>query len=394
MGRIARAGEERMLEPKVMDLLVLLAAKRGEVATHEEIFTALWPETTVGDDTLARNVSKLRKALDDDPKTPVFVQTISKRGYRLIAPLDAAAAPALRAERPWPLIGATAAIVLMVGGALAWRTLTAPPAEIESSALIARAQDSYFQFTRADNEAAVALYERVLASEPANIAALAGLARALTQRSLRWPNPPGGGPDFTRTDLGQALETGRLDTPEAVATLARARDLAERAVRLAPDDAGALQSLGLVLSAQRQFDAAEAAYQRALRSDPEAWGALVNLGDLRDINGAPGEALPYYERAYALMERIYPSEPQRIRPWHAEIGVLVARRHAEAGRLDQAEAWYRRVLTQSPLEPNAVAGLAALLAQRGARAEARELCESLVERTGPNAQCARVTGAD
>jgi len=95
-GRISCEGVERALEPKVMDLLILLASKAADVIPHEEILAALWPNTVVGDDTLARCVSKLRKALGDDPKAPRYVETISKRGYRLIAPVSRSGPPPLR----------------------------------------------------------------------------------------------------------------------------------------------------------------------------------------------------------------------------------------------------------------------------------------------------------
>ncbi|MEQ1812745.1 MAG: hypothetical protein ABL889_22650, partial [Terricaulis sp.] len=94
--------------------------------------------------------------------------------------------------------------------------------EDSSAALIARARDSYFQFTRADNEAAIDLYESVLLVEPDNAQALAGLAAALVQQVIRWPNAPGE-PDYTRTTLGEALTSGRTQTPSARARLERAR---------------------------------------------------------------------------------------------------------------------------------------------------------------------------
>jgi len=385
-GRLTRGGEERAIEPKVMDLLVLLAARPGQVVAHEEILNTLWPDTIVGDDTLARCVSKLRKAFDDDAKTPAYVETIAKRGYRLIADVELAPAqtPERRAWR-WGIVAAGAVAVLAMSG-LAWRSLQ-PPQSHAAATLVARAKDYYFQYTRTDNEAAIALYERVLETDADNAEALAGLATALVQRVLRWPNPPGG-EDFTRTTLGEALADGRTDTPQGQAWLSLARDLAGRATAIAPRDAFVHQAHGLTLAASGDFDAAEAAYTRAVTIDADTWGALINLGDLEEIRGAPTRALPFYERAYAAMERAYDSEPQRIRLWHAELGIVIADRYADAGDAAAAEAWYRRVLTQSPLHPEAVVGLAALLKQKGDAEGAARLCASLIERTGPNAACA------
>ena len=62
--RIDRDGASVSLEPKVMDLLLLLIAQTGEVASKEDLLSTLWPGMVVGEDTLARTVSKLRSALD------------------------------------------------------------------------------------------------------------------------------------------------------------------------------------------------------------------------------------------------------------------------------------------------------------------------------------------
>ena len=66
------------LEPKVADLLFLLAGDRGQVVTRERLLEALWPGLVVGDDVLARTVFKLRQALGDDAKSPRYVETIAK----------------------------------------------------------------------------------------------------------------------------------------------------------------------------------------------------------------------------------------------------------------------------------------------------------------------------
>ncbi|MEL6416147.1 MAG: winged helix-turn-helix domain-containing protein, partial [Pseudomonadota bacterium] len=61
--RISTAGEIVELEPRVMDLLVLLATRAGEVISKPEIGQALWDEVSVNEEALTRCVFKLRKAL-------------------------------------------------------------------------------------------------------------------------------------------------------------------------------------------------------------------------------------------------------------------------------------------------------------------------------------------
>jgi len=81
------------MEPKTMELLVLLAARAGQTVTREEIFAGAWPGVVVSDDSIARCVSQLRKLFAEDPQHPRVLQTIVKKGYRLTAPVTAVEQP-------------------------------------------------------------------------------------------------------------------------------------------------------------------------------------------------------------------------------------------------------------------------------------------------------------
>ena len=78
----------RHIEPKVMKVLLTLAAQQGRVVPKEELISAVWPDTFVTDDVLTRCISILRRITEDDPHTPHFIQTIPKVGYRLVAPIS------------------------------------------------------------------------------------------------------------------------------------------------------------------------------------------------------------------------------------------------------------------------------------------------------------------
>lgn len=398
-GTLAGEDGRQRLEPKVMDLLALLAARAPRVVPREDIMAALWPGLVVGEDSLARTVSKLRQALGDDAKAPRYVETIAKRGYRLLAAVRPAApdagdsvpsgpttAPAAPPRRWW--IAVALAAVAGIAAVLAWLPpggAPAPPPD-ESVRLLARADDYYFQFSRADNEAAIELYQRVLGLHPDDPLAMAGLANALVQRCVRWPQGEGdASPAFTR--LGDALANGHLEREPARSQLQRARLLAQRAVELAPAAAATHKALGFVAGAQRRFDTALASYRRAVELDPDAWGPLINIGDLLEITGKGEQALPYFEQAHAAMTRAYDRTPVQVRPWHAELGVLIAARHRVRGDMPAAETWYRRVLAQSPLHPAATAGLAKLLRAGGDDAQADRICAELVQRTGMAGAC-------
>jgi DNA-binding winged helix-turn-helix (wHTH) protein len=77
------AGTTR-LEPKVMQVLVCLAAQAGQVVPKERLMRTVWPDTAVGDDVLTRCISELRRLFGDDAREPRFIETIPKSGYRLI----------------------------------------------------------------------------------------------------------------------------------------------------------------------------------------------------------------------------------------------------------------------------------------------------------------------
>ncbi|MCH5376522.1 MAG: winged helix-turn-helix domain-containing protein, partial [Planctomycetes bacterium] len=83
---LLRRGETTThLEPKAMELLCFLARRRGEVVSRDELLATLWQGLVVGDDALTQAVIKLRKALGDNPREPTYIQTVPKRGYRLVA---------------------------------------------------------------------------------------------------------------------------------------------------------------------------------------------------------------------------------------------------------------------------------------------------------------------
>ena len=101
-GLMAGAREVR-LTPKALSLLSFLAERPGEVVTKDELFGAVWPETTVGDAALVTCIQELRKALRDDARRPRYIETLHRRGYRFIAkPAPAAVLKAKSASLPLP----------------------------------------------------------------------------------------------------------------------------------------------------------------------------------------------------------------------------------------------------------------------------------------------------
>ncbi len=87
LNRITSGDKIIPVEPKVIEVLVFLAEHPGDVLSKETILKALWEGTFVTDEVLTYSISELRKALGDDARNPRFIQTVPRRGYRLIAPV-------------------------------------------------------------------------------------------------------------------------------------------------------------------------------------------------------------------------------------------------------------------------------------------------------------------
>ena len=82
---ISDAVTTRHLEPQVMDLLVFLANTGGRVVAKDELIDAVWQGRFIAETTLTRAVADLRRALGDDQRSPHYIETIPKRGYRFVA---------------------------------------------------------------------------------------------------------------------------------------------------------------------------------------------------------------------------------------------------------------------------------------------------------------------
>jgi TolB-like protein/DNA-binding winged helix-turn-helix (wHTH) protein/Flp pilus assembly protein TadD len=90
LNTVSHNGASIHLQPKVMEVLVCLARQPGEAIPKDQLLKIIWPDTFVTDDVLVGSISELRRVFEDDAHEPRFIQTIPKRGYRLIAPVEPA----------------------------------------------------------------------------------------------------------------------------------------------------------------------------------------------------------------------------------------------------------------------------------------------------------------
>jgi len=83
--QISRDGEVVRVDARVMRLLTCLAARAGEVVTTDELLAEVWGGVVVTQDSVYQAVASLRRVLGDDPKSPTYIATVPRRGYRLVA---------------------------------------------------------------------------------------------------------------------------------------------------------------------------------------------------------------------------------------------------------------------------------------------------------------------
>src|SRR5437870_13719896 len=93
-----RGSQAIKLRPKAFAVLNHLLGRPGQLVTKEDLLNAVWPKTFVGDAVLKVTIRQLREALDDDPKSPRFIETAHRRGYRFIGQI-AESGPTLAKEQ-------------------------------------------------------------------------------------------------------------------------------------------------------------------------------------------------------------------------------------------------------------------------------------------------------
>ena len=112
----AWCGERRLrLAPKVFAVLRHLVQHADRLITKEELFSAVWGETIVSEATLASCIRDLRKALGDSSRTPRYIQTAHRRGFRFIGPIAGPTPPRFARADVGVERGSSAATPTLVG---------------------------------------------------------------------------------------------------------------------------------------------------------------------------------------------------------------------------------------------------------------------------------------
>jgi tetratricopeptide (TPR) repeat protein len=290
------------LETRAMKVLELLHQRAGEVVSSEEILDQVWARASVSTHSVAIVVSALRKALGDDRRSPRYIETVPKRGYRLLA------APKPRPARRWsvPVLGGSLVLLVVVVAGLEPRSPTAVSSGVE---------EKYFQarqlWSRREDEAigqALALLREILAEREDFVLAhlaLADIYAHKTGEHLGMPALDTFREAQRHLDRARQLDGSRPETLVTQALLDFYRDLqplkalasVDAALELDPDQSLAWQTRAMVLSALGLHEESLRAIARARELDPLSdsigWDEVWFLY----LAGEPDRALAALERS-------------------------------------------------------------------------------------------------
>src|SRR5262249_24226647 len=84
-GQLWQGNDLIPIRPKPFAVLSFLLERAGRLVTKDELLDAIWPDVSVGEAVLKKTVGEIRDALSDEPKSPGYIETAHRRGYRFIA---------------------------------------------------------------------------------------------------------------------------------------------------------------------------------------------------------------------------------------------------------------------------------------------------------------------
>ena len=139
-------GIERHLEPKVMDVFVCLAEHHDELVTREHLQDVVWGGRAVTDEPLTRAIGELRRALQNGDSDTQYIETVPKRGYRLVGDFQPVSEPpaALTARlREHRLASAVGVALVLAFAYVTYTSLNDHPADVDPDVLAVMACDNW-----------------------------------------------------------------------------------------------------------------------------------------------------------------------------------------------------------------------------------------------------------
>lgn len=328
---LERDGRPVALRPKLVETLAALVEIAPEVASKDELMRRVWPDVTVVESSLTRNISELRNELESGCPGQTAIETLPKRGYRFVLPVseeDGARSSGRQAPSRKLLV---AALMLTAAILLGARSLTRPGAEQPPEDVALAAFRSgfalYDSWTPRDLEAAQFHFDRSIRAAPELWHGHFGSTMAQTAALLL----SGQAPPEAKARLLATADRAVLYGPEAAVTHAArgsalllaswdwdgaAREL-EAAIEWNPKDSLAYERRGLLNTLRGRFDEARRDYDRALVLRPDfddcRLSRAFNEFCARRFNAAAGQLLDLLphtrkqEVAHRLLGAVYGS---------------------------------------------------------------------------------------
>lgn len=283
-------GEREVIEHRVMQVLVALSRAEGNIVTRDELIMLCWDGRVVGEDSIHRVLSLLRKVANGIGAGSIEIETITKIGYRLtsrgsklddagevsspeFAALSGRSLPTHPARRNLLVgIGAIGAVAAAVGGAFLYRKAARHDVPQEIVGMMAQARQLTSQSTRESQNQAIGIYRRVVELEPDYADGWGWLG------------------------IAYAVPSHFRDRAENDALRARAEAAGKRALELEPSNAYGELAFAIALPFIGHWLDRDRYLQRALRADPDNDDAILFRAFILQLVGRNAEAAQMYER--------------------------------------------------------------------------------------------------
>lgn len=321
--QVVSDGSSETLEPRVMQVLVALGRANGGIVTRDELIDWCWGGRIVGEDAINRAIFRLRQVAAEIGDGSFGVETITKVGYRLVAPptpstpvgLPDAPTAKASASRRGVILAAGASAIGLAGAGFFWQRPWSHRPDPEALDLVRRG-DLAQRASRPDQtRQSVAYFERAVRIDPKYGAAWGALALAYTH-SLD---------GFSEAQL--ASLPGRI------------RSAARRALELEPDNADAQLALACITPYFRNWSRMEPELRRIRDRYPDHWLANGRL------------AILYYQvgrltDGAALHLRVIEMEPMIPGPY-----AFAATALSMLGRVQEADSLLKEAADRWPANP-------------------------------------------